>query len=664
MIFNRPQKSTAGGALVAVIILIFAMSVALLAIHNYTDGVGRETSATDAYLCANAAAGAAVDTVVGRLIQWINANAGYGPSIADCATVGVPGNATFPAIAGTITFPSGSTLSNYTVSTPVVDPVLPDDTIVTNASSAEYLPNVSQRYNISDNSPSTPDRYYFTHSGSEYASDVPSRSITYKISVTVTPKVKSLGSANPITLTRYLRMDKVSPFGWCTYRNGSVIYANTSTYSGPLYIARNVSFYAPTTFTDSVLYGLTSANYGANFTNGGYAAQVKQTSTLSLVPNLAGSMAVNSIGARLASFETNTTDGAAANSTTADPADMFSTREVIEAPTNPSNDATPTVFQNARIYNQADARIQVYVTTVGKIKTVTKQVVNVNGSVLSASSNPWVTSLLAAVNVNTTPAGTTGAFIDKERSTTQSVQSTDIDVGAVASVMNANPTVFTTGILYVWDSTPSSSAPITGVRVWDAGVLPNVGVELGTDDPIYMRGDFNTGTTLPANATVNSYPSSMPYSSSGMAVNNNPTTESQREVSGYTIKPAGLFGDSITELSNSWTDTNSANTEYASNTTYNLVEAWSTMSANELLPDDTYVDTASRANPLWLEWWGGARRTMSGEEMAVWHSKYGDSTAENYNGGWLGDISYDAKATALKLNWGATIFVRDRVARQ
>jgi hypothetical protein len=179
-----------------------------------------------------------------------------------------------------------------------------------------------------------------------------------------------------------------------------------------------------------------------------------------------------------------------------------------------------------------------------------------------------------------------------------------------------------------------------------------------------MRGDFNTGTTLPANATVNTYPSVMPYSSNGMAVNDNPTTESQREVSGYTIKPAGLFGDSITELSNSWNDNNSASTEYASNTTYNLVEAWTTMSPNELRPDDTYLDAASRANPLWLEWWGGARRTMSGEEMAVWHSKYGDNTTESYNGGWQGDISFDAKATALNLNWGATLFVRDRVARQ
>ena len=204
-----------------------------------------------------------------------------------------------------------------------------------------------------------------------------------------------------------------------------------------------------------------------------------------------------------------------------------------------------------------------------------------------------------------------------------------------------------------------------GVRLWDAGVLPNTGLVLGTDDPIYMKGDFNTGATLPANATINTYPSVLPYSSNGMAVNDNPTTEAQRTVPGYTILPAGLFGDSMTELSNSWTDGNSMNTETARSTTYNLVEGWTTMDPNELRPDDTYLDPESRANPVWIENWNGARRTMSGEEFVVWHSKYGQNTSEAGGGnGWLGDISYDSKATALKLNWGGLIFVRDRVARQ
>ena len=658
---QRPQQ---GSVLIVVMVLLFVMSAALMAVHSYSTAVASETAKNGELLRANAAAEAAAEVVAGRLIQWVTLNSGFGPSIQDCATVGTTGNSTFPAIAGTIAFPSASKLSSYSVSTPLVYPVLPDDTVVTSTSDPKYLPNLASRINVSENSSSSVTRYYFTHSASQNAKSVSSRSLTYQITVTVTPKISTVISPKPFTLIRYLRCDKVNPFGWCTYRNGSVTYNNSNTYNGPLYLAKNVTLDAPTTFSDSVLYGGTATNGGANFTGAGYAGQVKQTSLLSLIPNLTGNMAVNSSGNRQASYETNTTVGAAANSSTAAPADIFSSRELIEPPTNPANDTTPAVFKNARIYNQADVRIQVTVTKSGNNKVVTKNVVNVDGSTVSAASNSWVTPLLAAVNVNTTPAGTSGAFIDRSRSTSTSVQSTDINVGALATVMNANPTVFPTGIIYVWDNTSSSVSPLTGVRVWNAGVLPNVGLELGTDNPIYMKGDFNTGATLPANPTINTPPNVLPYSSNGMAVNNNPTTESQREVSGYTVKPAALFGDSITELSNAWTDTNSANTTQASNTTYNLVEGWSTMSANELLPDDTYVDAAGRANPLWIEWWGGTRRTMSGEEFVVWHSKYGTSTSEFFNGGWSGDISFDGNVTALKLNWGTVNFVRDRRQRQ
>jgi hypothetical protein len=660
-LFKRPEQ---GSALVVVMIFLFVMSAVLMAVHYYSSQVANETAKNAELLRANAAAEAAVEVVTGRLIQWVTLNSGYGPSIQDCATVGTTGNSTFPAITGAITFPSTSKLSSYSVSTPVVYPVLPDDTVVTNTSDPKYLPNLASRINVSENSNSSVTRYYFTHSASQYVKSVSSRSLTYQITVTVTPKIATDISPKPFTLVRYLRCDKISPFGWCTYRNGSVLYYNTNTYNGPLYLAKNVTLGAPTTFSDSVLYGGTATNAGATFTGGGYAAQVRQTSLLSLVPNLAANLAVNSNGTRLASYETNTNIGGAANSSTAAPADMFSSRELIEPPTNPANDTTPAVFKAARIYNQADVRIQVTVTKSGNNKIVTKNVVNVDGSTVSAASNPWVTPLLAAVNVNTAAAGSNGAFIDRSRSTSTAVQSTDINVGALATVMNANPTVFPTGIIYVWDSSSSSVAPLQGVRVWNAGVLPNVGLELGTDDPIYMKGDFNTGATLPANATINTPPNVLPYSSNGMPVNNDPTTESQREVSGYTVKPAALFGDSITELSNAWTDTNSANTETASNTTYNLVEGWSTMSANELLPDDTYVDASSRANPVWIEWWSGARRTMSGEEFVVWHSKYGTNTSEAFNGGWLGDISFDGNVTALKLNWGTVNFVRDRRQRQ
>ena len=93
------RRSEQGTALIVVMVLIFAMAIALLAVHSYTDNVGRQTSSNVEFLRANAAAGAAIDVVAGRLIQWVTANNGYGPSIQDCQTAGVPGNSSFPAIA-------------------------------------------------------------------------------------------------------------------------------------------------------------------------------------------------------------------------------------------------------------------------------------------------------------------------------------------------------------------------------------------------------------------------------------------------------------------------------------------------------------------------------------------------------------------------------------
>jgi len=652
------RRSEQGTALIVVMVLIFAMAIALLAVHSYTDNVGRQTSSNVEFLRANAAAGAAIDVVAGRLIQWVTANNGYGPSIQDCQTAGVPGNSSFPAIAGPIAFPGGSALTSYTVSTPVVDPVLPDDTIVTDPTASNYLPNVAQRLPVSENSQNAVVRYYFTHSASLNAKDVPSRSMTYKITVTVTPNVTTLTSSQPLTVTRYVRCDKIDPFSWCTYRLGSTNYYGSQTYSGPMYIANSVTFNGPS-YTDSVLYGISAANNGSYFIGGGYSVQVNQSPLLSLIPNLINNLAVDSNGNRQAYFETDTTPltpGAP------DPADMFSTREVIEPPTDPADDSTPSAIQNARLYNQADVRIEVSVNTSSGVPVVSENVVNVDGSTVDPTANPWVTPLLAAINVNTVPASNPNAFMDRSRSTTQSIESTDIDVGAVGAVMAANPTVFPTRIIYEWDNTGlnGGTRPLTGVRLWDAGVLPTGGMVVGSNDPVYLKGDFNTGTTLPAGATVDTYPSVMPYSSDGLARDNTPTTEADRTVPGYTIQPAAVFGDAVIELSNSWTDANSMNTEYASSTTINLVEGWSTMSANELRPDDTYLDLAGRANPIWLEDWSNARRTMSGEELVAWHSRYCTTTNEAFGGNWVGDISYDPNATAIKVNWGSVTYVRDR----
>ena len=292
---------------------------------------------------------------------------------------------------------------------------------------------------------------------------------------------------------------------------------------------------------------------------------------------------------------------------------------------------------------------------------------------LSAATNPWVTPFLAAFTVK--PTTDAVPFYDRGRSSSVPVQVTDVNVGALKTVMNANPDVFATGIIYAWDSTglnsdgsSGSARPMTGMRLWNAGQLPDTGLVFGTNDPGYLRGGFNDGSTLvtttdPESASAAGYLTKPATSNISVVDRNTTSTADQRHTSDYTIKPAGLFADSICELSLNFKDATSKSGNTACSNTINLVEGWTTMQADERRSDDTYLDPNGLANPLWVENWGAARREMQGEEMVLWHSRYNTANAQG-NGSWRGAITYNAAISNLPLNWGGLTFVRERYLRR
>ena len=644
--------------------LLALMAAALGVAQALTGAVGRRTGREAEFLRTEAAAEAGAEVMFGRLVKWVTANNGYGPSIADARTAGIPGNTAFPAITAQPTWPSGSGLNDY-LYTFDLSPVLPDDTVITDPTNAAYLPNLSARASVSENTAGSVAARYFTHTTSSVAHSIPSNTMTYRATVTATPAAAASGvnSPGPVTVVRYLRCDKVSPFNWLSYQNGRKNGGGGTIYSGPLYVATDVVM-SPVTFADSVLYGHSAAVGGDTWTGGGQASQLRQVTPFSIIPDLVNSLPTNGSGQRVASLETAT----AVDSTGSAPADRFSTRELIEPPTNPANDTTPANVKNRRIYNQADARVNIVATTIGSGKTaktvLTPTVVGVDGS--PVANTTWVPALLAAFVPKAADAAV--PFVDRSRSTSTGVQVTDVNVGILRTVMNQYPDVFPTGIIYAWDSSAGSGSTLTGMRVWNAGVLPNVGLTFGTNDPVYLRGDFNTGTTLKdaVNPESGLGYQAKPASSDITQVNRaGSTTAAQRVVPGYDVKPGAVFGDSVTELSGAWLDRLSTNPAAAVSNTINLVEGWSTMNANERRPDDTYLDASGQANPVWIENWSQARRTMSGEEMVLWHCRYNLNCNQGTGGGgWQGDISYDRNVSALPLNWGSLAFVRDRYARR
>ncbi len=212
--------------------------------------------------------------------------------------------------------------------------------------------------------------------------------------------------------------------------------------------------------------------------------------------------------------------------------------EIIEPPVSTYTD--PPEIARRRLYNKAG----VILTITGTSATVLTQ----NGTTLNSTQ---VTNLKAAFT------GKTTMFDQREG---KNVDVANIDMSKVTPVLNG-ATGFN-GVLYVHDTTATTlldPEPKT-IRLKNGGVLPNTGLTVASQNPVYVQGDYNTGTTT--------NPNSVPANSTG-----NPNNTSSPVVSGYTRKPASIAADAVVLLSNSWSDANASlavTSRNASNTTYNV----------------------------------------------------------------------------------------------
>jgi hypothetical protein len=142
--------------------------------------------------------------------------------------------------------------------------------------------------------------------------------------------------------------------------------------------------------------------------------------------------------------------------------------------------------------------------------------------------------------------------------------------------------------LYVADMRPAESWFQSGVRVVYGDILPPTGLTIATPNPLYLEGDYN-----------------VPLANLG-------TTNTTGSA------PAALIADAITLLSEAWYDTNSTSTigrRIATNTTVNAA----------LLAG--FVPTAGgnysggvENLPRFLEDWNGQTLTLNGSLVALYHS--------------------------------------------
>src|SRR2546430_299165 len=251
----------------------------------------------------------------------------------------------------------------------------------------------------------------------------------------------------------------------------------------------------------------------------------------------------------------------------------------------PVGGETDPALAGERYYNKADIRI-----------TVTDGLVQVSSGALN----------LGATSVNNLPAGTVTSSTNKfyNGRELKGVNVIDIDVSKFKTWADDSSVVTGAGNLwalygrqpssiYVLDQRKVTASTEKGVRLINGSQLPNAGLTVATQDPLYVKGDFNikdsTGTSSGSDTTH--------------------------------TKPASLVADAVTVLSTGWTDAANATSALG-----NLHAATSTTVNAAFLAGIVKTTPSSYSGgvenfPRFLENWSGYSLTYNGSMVVMFYSQ-------------------------------------------
>jgi len=301
--------------------------------------------------------------------------------------------------------------------------------------------------------------------------------------------------------------------------------------------------------------------------------------------------------------------------------------ELIEPPTSGFTD--PVEISKRRLFNKAGVVVRVNGSTITDSNRNTVVTVTTgNGTSLTTTQ---INEIKSAMSKN--------SFYDEREA--KMVDTVNVDMARVTTQLNGASGF--NGVLYVYDATAatgSDNQPKT-VRLWKGGTLPNTGLTVASQNPVYILGDYNTGTTYPGSYSLTS---GVPNSTSVPANNTgNPNNTDSPVITGYNRKPSAVIADAVMFLSNAWKDSNSSSSSTnldnrtASNTTYNTA-IMSGFLPSGFDPDGNGSAAAygygGGANnfPRFLEDWSGRSCTYFGSMVELFQSR-------TFTGKWwTGDI--------------------------
>lgn len=269
--------------------------------------------------------------------------------------------------------------------------------------------------------------------------------------------------------------------------------------------------------------------------------------------------------------------------------------ELVKRPVPGQTDPQP----DARYYNQADIHI-----LINGSNNVT--LTNINGTAINSSSTGKDLQLYNVFKASTgavVPDTSADPGIQDNREAAQ-VRLVTLDISKITNAVN-NGTLAFNGIVYIADTSAGSTGgtPKRGVKIINATSIPNGGLSVVTENPLYIRGNVNTGPNNPPSNTVP-----------------DPT---QPLGSGYTSQPALFAGDSINLLSNAWNDANSTQTtssRKATNTTVNAAILGGIVPTGAV---GTNYSGGAENFPRFLEDWNGIYLTYYGSMVCLYDSAQG-----------------------------------------
>jgi hypothetical protein len=199
------------------------------------------------------------------------------------------------------------------------------------------------------------------------------------------------------------------------------------------------------------------------------------------------------------------------------------------------------------------------------------------------------------------PSGaiTTSTFYDQREQ--NMMQVTNVDISQLPASWFQSGGILSNGVLYVASSSGGPSAtcpqgtrgasnPCPAVRLKNGSSLPQNGLTVASQNPVYIQGDYNTAMTGPG---------------------------------GTNHPPAAVLADAVSVLSNHWNDTNAANSSSslsnrtATTTTVNAAIATGPSNESTSGAGNGQLENDIRL----LENWTGQTLNYKGSIVDLWHSE-------------------------------------------